>query len=185
MGQHTIAAKRYPHTAKFNIFSQDSIPDKNWITKKDKQYIAEYDNATLYNDYVVHEIIDKFRNDTAIILYFPDHGEEIYDFRNQAGRTQEKVKTSNILKYQYEIPFVIWCSNKYMEKYPEVTNSIKNAISKPFMNDNICQILFGIAGIQTPYYHSTRDLLSPLYRPYKYRKIQDNTIYEKNRLITN
>ena len=46
------------------------------------------------------------------------------------------------------------------------------------MNDNTCQVLFDLAGINTIFYKEQRDLISPSYKPYKKRRIQDNIIYE-------
>lgn len=179
MGQHAKASGRYPHNTTFNHFNNDSITNKKWLSKTDKNKIAEYDNATLYNDFIIHTIIDHFRNDTAVIVYISDHGEEVYDYRDVCGRTQEKQKTADALKYQYEIPFIIWCSDKYKSQYPEKIKNMVSAQNKPFMNDNICQILFNIAGIVTYYYHSERDLISPYYRPYNYRRVQDRIYYEE------
>ena len=31
-------------------------------------------------------------------------------------------------KYQYEVPFMIWCSDKYKKKYPAIINNIKKAL---------------------------------------------------------
>ena len=51
--------------------------------------IPHYRNAkknpniyTLYNDYVLKNIIDLFRDKNTVVLYFSDHGEEIYDYRD-------------------------------------------------------------------------------------------------------
>jgi len=77
MGQHVMATKRYPHISQFDIFSYRDIRCKQpYLDDKKKQMIAEYDNATLYNDYVLKNIIDLFRDKNTVVLYFSDHGEE-------------------------------------------------------------------------------------------------------------
>lgn len=54
MGQHVMATKRYPHISQFNVFSYRDIRSKQpYLNDEKKQMIAEYDNATLYNDYVL------------------------------------------------------------------------------------------------------------------------------------
>jgi heptose-I-phosphate ethanolaminephosphotransferase len=40
-------------------------------------------------------------------------------------------------------------------------HNIAAAVDKPFMNDNVCQILFGLVGMSTIYYYPERDLLFP------------------------
>lgn len=176
-GQHDMAENRYPHTKEYIYFTSDSIIGD--YSDKQKTQIAFYDNATRYNDDVMYRLISELREQESAIVYLSDHGEEVHDYRNHYGRTQENKKTSNILKYQYEIPFFIWCSDKYMEKNPDIVSHIQSSINKPFMIDNTCQILFDLALISNcVYYHKERDLISPSYQPYDYRRVQDNVIYE-------
>ena len=120
-----------------------------------------------------------YAEDNAIMLYLSDHGEEIYDFRDHYGRTQEANKTVELLKYQYEIPFMIWCSDTYKSGHPIVIDNIAAAVDKPFMNDNVCQILFGLVEMSTIYYHPERDLLSPHFQPYDHRNVQNSINYEQ------
>ena len=52
--------------------------------------IADYDNATLYNDIVLSKIVDLFRQQEAIVIYLSDHGEDCYGKDAQmAGRLTE------------------------------------------------------------------------------------------------
>lgn len=180
MGQHTMPEKRYPKGEGFDHFTMDSImrPD---LDNRRKTLIAHYENATLYNDWVISEIINLFADKEAIVIYLSDHGEELYDFRDHYGRTQEVEKTPELLKYQYEIPFMIWCSDMFIDKNPETIKYIKASRQKPFMNDNVCQILMGLVGMDTKYYHPERDLLSPLFVPYHHRNVQSTINYEKIR----
>lgn len=67
------------------------------------------------------------------------------------------------MKYQHEIPFMIWCSDKFKESFPQVIGEIKNSLSKPFMTDNLPHLLFHLAKIKTEYYKESKDLLSPSY----------------------
>lgn len=182
-GQHHDAKGRFPHN-KFKHFNADSIKrDAPYIGIEEKEYIADYDNATLYNDYVLHNIIEEFRNSNSIIIYLSDHGDEVYDYRKQKGRDQGPL-TPLKLKYQYEIPFMVWCSDIYKAKYPEKVNAIKNAVDRPFISDNICNMLFNIAGIETPYYRDSLDLISPNYKCKK-RILNNKYVYEDIRYSIN
>ena len=183
MGQHVDAKERYPINGKWNFFTVDSIHrDDSYLSLKKKQEIAEYDNATRYNDYVLMRIIQRYRHQNSVLVYFSDHGEEIYDYRNHKGRDLSGANiTYNYMKYQHEIPFMIWCSDKFKESFPQVIGEIKNSLSKPFMTDNLPHLLFHLAKIKTEYYKESKDLLSPSYNCGRrmvhdcdYDKIRDN-----------
>lgn len=183
-GQHIDASERYPHGKKFSKFSYKDIKrNESYLTKDKKQDIAEYDNATFYNDYVIKKIAEKYANKNTIMIYFSDHGEEIYDYRDSKGRNAGgSGVTPNLLKYQYEVPFVIWYSNSFKKKYPKLVKEIRSSKDKPFMTDNVCQILFHIVGMKTKWYKADRDLISPSYVARK-RIIADKDYdkYVKNR----
>lgn len=165
MGQHVDAKERYPSNSGWDYFTADSIQrTESYLSATKKQEIAEYDNATRYNDYVLQKIIQRYRNQNTVLVYFSDHGEEIYDYRDHKGRDLSDATISyNYLKYQHEIPFMIWCSDKFKESYPQVIGGIKNSLSKPFMTDNLPHLLFHLAQIKTDYYKESKDLLSSSY----------------------
>lgn len=179
MGQHQWASARYPHS-EFKHFNADSIvnPQLPTLHKKEKEYIADYDNATLYNDYVIKQIIDIFKHTNSILVYLSDHGEEIYDYRMQCSRDHGPL-TANKLKYQYDIPFIIWCSDIYQKKYPENIIKISQSTNRPFIIDNLCNLLFDIGGIETPYYRDSLNLLSPNY--HCSQRMINGQVYEKIR----
>lgn len=79
-GQHMPAKERYPK--KFAKFTPNNInrPELNNAQRND---VAHYLNATLYNDMVVDSIIRMFDNRNAVVMYLSDHGEEVHNFRNQ------------------------------------------------------------------------------------------------------
>lgn len=162
IGQHHGADAHYPAET-FSHFTADSIHrTADYLDPTKKEYIAAYDNATLYNDHVLHQIMQLFNQQQSILIYLSDHGEEVYDYRDQCHRDQEPI-TPEKLKYQYEIPFVIWCSDSYREAHPETVEAIRQATDRPFMSDNLCHLLFHLGGIQTPFYKAQYDLISPQY----------------------
>jgi heptose-I-phosphate ethanolaminephosphotransferase len=59
-----------------------------------------------------------------------------------------------------------------------MVEQIKQSLDKPFMIDNTCQLLFRLAHLQTPYYKTSRDVLSPDYTCPK-RLINDQDDYDK------
>ena len=177
MGQHFTASNRYPRSRSFTRFRADSIQRNNaYMTKKIKYQIACYDNATYYNDFVVGKIIDLYKDKNAVIVYFSDHGEEIYDYRDFKGREHGEI-TPQALKYQFEVPFFIWVSDGYKANHAKICDDLERAVQRPVMLDNTCQTLFRIGGINTSYYHPQRDITHPLYQPHK-RLIRGQFYYE-------
>ena len=156
MGQHVDASDRFPHTKDNLVFNG---------TDEKSEKIAMYDNACVYNDKVVAKIIDMVRDKKSVVVYFSDHGEEVYDYRDCYGRkAAEPGMEKEFLKYQAEVPFMIWCSDKYKEAYPEIIEDIKASVDKPFITDNVCQVMFHLAGLKSPWYKEERDLLSDKYK---------------------
>lgn len=166
LGQHVSFEYRYPES--FDHFTSDSLSFRQepWLTEEMREEIAHYDNATLYNDYVIKQIIDLYQQQSTIVIYLSDHGEEVYDYRDNLGRDDWDMGSDpcQVLRYQYMVPFMVWCSDKYASAHPDRIELLRNATSRPAMLDNVCQMLFHLSGLQTPYYHQERDILSPDYR---------------------
>ena len=167
MGQHVNFNCRYPHDHTFSHFTADSTSyrKEEWLTAEMRQEIADYDNATLYNDDVIRRITELYDNSNTVVLYLSDHGEEVYDYRPRSGRDDFSYGTDiqKGILHQYCIPYIIWCSEKYMESHPDIINQLRQYSSRPVAIDNTCQLLFHLAGLETPYYRSQRDVLSDDY----------------------
>ena len=162
MGQHFNSSKRYPHIAEFCRFNADSICwDANYLTTAKKEDIAQYDNSVFYNDYVLKEIIELFKNKNSIVIFVSDHGELVYDVSDVKGRTIEmNTMTPAEMTHYYSIPTFFWLSEQYMLKHPDMANLIQASKDKHLMSDNICQLLFHIGNIRTKWYQTNRDVLS-------------------------
>jgi heptose-I-phosphate ethanolaminephosphotransferase len=108
MGTHSLYRNRFP--VEYNVFKDQ--PVTKFKNNTAFGYINDYDNAVLYNDYIVNSIIDKVKvkDIKAFVLYFSDHGDEVFETKNMAGHT-EKHGTPPM----YQIPFVLWTSEKYKE----------------------------------------------------------------------
>ena len=165
MGQHVNPDQRYPKS--WARFTGDSITwrTEKWMTKEKRQNIAEYDNATLYNDYVLKLIFDLYRDKNTVVVYFGDHGDEMYDYRDGKGRvgTGQHPKPE-MLMCENLVPFVIWCSDTFKQQHPDMVRRIAAATNRKFMVDNVCQVLFELGGVNTTYYKPERNLISDQYR---------------------
>lgn len=169
LGTHADYKYRYPD--KYKKFSENDY-DKN-INKKQKKDIANYDNAILYNDYVINEIINLYKKEESIIIYISDHGEEVYDYREFKGHSEE-----DISRYMLEIPFLIFMSDKFKEKYPGLEKAIENSLNKPYMIDDLIHTILDISGIITLEYDETKSLINKRFNE-KRKRIIHNKLYEE------
>ena len=173
MGMHSDYSERYP--AEYARFAANDYKRSD-LDEDDRAIIAAYDNAVLYNDYVLHRIIDEFKNRDAIIIHVPDHGEMVFDNGvNTFGRSMGS--GSGETHSQYDIPFWIWCSDKYKKNHPDVWQSVMRAKDKPFMTDDLPHLMISLAGIKCQHYRPDHDLLSNEYSTTRKRIIAGEREY--------
>lgn len=140
MGQHVEFSKRYPHS--FEHFKVEDYDAKKYSNRR---IVAEYDNACLYNDYVVSSIMNNYKHDDAIVIYFPDHGLDVYQssisyFGHAIGRASGKVD------YGREIPFVIYTSPIFKQKHNAVIKLLINNLDKKLSTADITFIITKMTG---------------------------------------
>jgi heptose-I-phosphate ethanolaminephosphotransferase len=159
-GQHIYATYNFPHE-RFSVFQpSDYLPHKISIDVRQVQEVADYDNATLFNDYVVSSIMRWYQGRSAMVVYLSDHGEEVHDYREFLGRSHEDDPTPEAIKYQFQVPFMIYVSDVYKQSNPQVVERIIAAQGRKFMSDDLPHMLLGLSGIQTDWYDVERDILS-------------------------
>ena len=114
-----------------------------------------YDNSVLYGDFVLNEIIKRFEDSDSLVLYLSDHGEEIYDWRNFIGHSDSKMS-----RFMVEIPFMIYVSDVFIDKHPELYKRLQKAQNQRYMSDDLIHTLLDIAGIDMQGFESKRSLIS-------------------------
>lgn len=175
-GQHVSYHKRYPSEWKRFEWTDYQRPD---LSEANKRILADYDNATLYNDHIVDRIISYFEEQDAILIYMPDHGEEVFDGLNIFGRYHSRKLNTVILNNEYRIPFWIWTSNAYRENHSKIVREIQNSTNNPYMSDDIGHTLCYLAGIYCEAYDESRALISPRFNPRRKRLINGNNTVGK------
>ena len=135
------------------------------MTRAKRQQVAEYDNATRYNDDVMGTIFNTLRNKNAAVVYLSDHGEEIYDWRDQFGRATTPEDLPEYLHSMNDIPLVVWGSAAFIRSHPHLWHDLQRATARPGMSDALCHLLFRIAHIDTPYYIAQKDISSNSWKP--------------------
>ena len=174
IGQHVSYADRYP--SDYNRFTADSL-SPTYGGARGCEIRAQYANATLYHDHCINELWELFADHDAVAVYLSDHGEECYDYRNFYERSDQNHLTPQVARYQFEIPFFMLASDSFRTNHPDLMEQIRAAQNKPFVNSDICHMLFSLAGIETPDYRADRDLLSPQYNTARPRYIGDHVDY--------
>jgi heptose-I-phosphate ethanolaminephosphotransferase len=168
-GSHEPYYLRYPK--RFDKYSEDSY---DYPSLKGREILAEYDNTILYTDYILEEIIKRYENDNAVIIYVSDHGAEVYNDRDYSGHSIEEVGN----KHMIEIPMFIWVSNKYKLNQKDMIDRMMSATNRPFMTDDFIYVLTDLLNINIPSKIGNHSILSNEYIP-SHDRIYNNKKYEK------
>lgn len=171
-GQHVNYKDRYPTSDA--VFSLKDYKARTDLNDSQKEVVMHYDNATRYNDKVVASIIDLFRNEDAIIIYLSDHSDEVYDYRNHYGRSHEPIIIKRRAKHQYEIPFMIWVSDKYKDNHPVLIDKIATSVDRPFMTDDLPHLMLELAGINCEWFEPSRSLINDKYNINRKRLLEES-----------
>ena len=179
LGQHVAYRDRYPHK-RTHFFASDYEKMRPELTAKQRKMVSYYDNAVLYNDSIVDQICQRFDSREAIVVYMPDHGEECYEEnRGIICRNHSAKIDYGLAKYEFEIPFWIYCSHRYAVRHPEIFKQIVEAKKRPYMTDALPHLLLYLAGISSPYYNARYNVLSPDYDTARPRMLKGKTNYDK------
>lgn len=179
IGQHVNYQQRYP-SDRHHFRAEDYADRRPDLDLKRRSTLADYDNAVLYNDSIVDQIIRRFESQDAIVIYMPDHGEECYEGnRGFICRNHSAAIDYDLAHYEFEIPFWIYCSHKYTVKHPSIFQEIVSAKDRRFMTDALPHMLLYLAGIKTKDYHAAYNLLSPQYDEKRPRILKNTTDYDR------
>ncbi|MBK5722885.1 sulfatase-like hydrolase/transferase [Dysgonomonas sp. Marseille-P4677] len=155
IGNHMAYEFRYPKEyIIFNYTKDGLVPDAPYRDDKAKRTIDRFDNSVLFNDYIVSSIIktmNKEKKQNTAVIYFSDHGEELYDYREFAGHAYEKVSPS-----MSEIPFMLWMSSTYIKKRKDLIFDI----NRPFSTEDFIYSISDLAGLEYKDYQDERSLFS-------------------------
>lgn len=173
-GQHYTYAQRYPE--EFSKFSAGEYDKK--YPEEFRQMMSNYDNATLYNDYVLDKIMRKFRDKYCCLFYFSDHGEEVYELRNYMGHGN--AAHSPNLNYQIRVPLMVWFSPSFTAENEELSTRMKDAAHYPICTDDIGHTILDVAGITTETFAPTRSFINRKFNKKRHRFVLNSIDYDKD-----
>ena len=173
-GQHYLYESRYPESWK--IFDPDQYDKERW-NERQRELIAQYDDATRYNDYVLGQIMEKFKGTDCVLIYFSDHGQEVFELRNFNGHGA--AAQSSDLRYQIRVPLFIWMSQGYRKNHPDVYRRALENRHTRITTDDVSHTILGLGGMRTEWYQPTRDFLQPSYIKTKRRIVLNSIDYDE------
>ncbi len=143
----------------------NGIPE--WLSDILVDEYNSYDNAILFNDYVVSSLIKTLNNaqNKSLLIYLSDHGEEVYDNADTPFCGRSEASPSSAM---YTVPFFTWASpalnsSAYSSKWKEFQH-------RPFITSDFIHTLPDMIGIEFDGLDLSRSLISEQYIPRK-RKI--------------
>jgi heptose-I-phosphate ethanolaminephosphotransferase len=160
LGTHMKYRNRFPKEFEKFVDFKD-IKKKPFHNKKSLQYINDYDNSVLYNDYIMNEIMQMVKKQSGIVslIYLSDHGEEVYQNANLHGHPA--IDTTGV----YEIPFFVWCSNQFKLRFKDKYKRLQRAIDIPFAHDDIIHRLMDLYYIDYDKKIESLSILTDGYKP--------------------
>ena len=171
-GQHYTYKERFPPS--FSIFTADDY-DGN-LPESKREIMADYDNAMLYNDFVVDRILQKFESQYCCVFYLSDHGEEVYEVRDYMGHGNAGPSPNP--NYQIRIPLMVWFSPSFLEDNPQLFEQMAKAIHYPICSDDIGHTLLDVAGIKTADFVDHLSILNPHFDTKRHRIVLHSVDYD-------
>ena len=154
MGAHEEFSKRYP--PEFARFTPEDEAGRGALEDASARAVrAAYDNAVLYDDAIVDEIIRRFEDKDALVIFISDHGEEVYDTRAQFGHGDE---TS---PWQRDVPMVFWMSKAFRANHPTDVQRIEAARRNHWQSDEMIHTLLDLMHVRVADFDETKSLLAP------------------------
>lgn len=143
MGTHQNYKFRFPET--FRSFSATEEKGEN---DKIKQTRADYDTAVRYNDSIMNDIIKRFEDKNAVVIYVSDHAEDVMEINKKIAGHSE----IGLNRRMVEIPMMVFTSKRFQTAYPMLTARIRNAANRPFETDDMIHALLDLMDIHTADY---------------------------------
>lgn len=156
LGSHTEYALRYPE--EFGRFDAKTVleafPGRN-ITSRQAHVVATYDNSICYTDYILSRIVGMVAasGQPAVLIYFSDHGENVYDDGDFCGRDERYVR----------VPFFIYANAAFRTAQPALWQQLRQSADRPFSTADISHLICTLTGTAYAAYDERKDVSSPSY----------------------
>ncbi|MNS57306.1 Phosphoethanolamine transferase CptA [compost metagenome] len=157
LGTHMSYQYRYPPT--FDKF-QDRTGVPAGVRDDQVPTYNSYDNAVLYNDFVVSSLIkDYAKSDpNGFLLYLSDHGEDVFDSvgHKTLGRNENKPTAP-----MYTIPFMAWASPKWKANHDW---NFAADLDRPYSSSHLIHTWADLAGLSFDELDHSKSLVSDSFK---------------------
>jgi heptose-I-phosphate ethanolaminephosphotransferase len=165
LGTHLQYKDRYPKT--FDKF-KGTPPNLNFLHEEAIEKRNEYDNAVLYTDYLIDKVIQQVeqQNGESYVLYFSDHGEEVFLHQDFAGHNDDNPTPS-----MFEVPFLLWVNQDFHQNFNRVMDTKRQYSLRDFIHS-----LADLSAIEFEEFEAKKSVFSEEFRNEE-RKIKNNIDY--------
>ncbi len=168
----THVSYKFSYPPHFETFTD--VPRTNFHSSRSTEEINHYDNSILYNDFIVRTIIEKVRetDEKAYVMYFSDHGDEVFQDIDFVGHSEYHGTNP-----MYEIPFIIWTSEKLRKKYPAFDSLPKNYLTRKYMLDDLIHSFSDLSKIRFDQFQPERSIFNERFL-YRKRMLNSRVNYD-------
>ncbi len=175
LGTHIKYEYRYPE--QWSVFDGKTEGAPAGLSPEQLASYNDYDNANRFNDHVLASLINDYKatDPNGFLLYFSDHGEEVYDTppHNMQGRNEEAPT-----RHMYTIPFILWTSPSWQEAHPR---DLTADVDRKYSSSQLIHTWSDLAGLRYDGFDPTRSITSPQFvqatrwigNPYKKNALHD------------
>lgn len=163
MGSHLHYRSKYP-ADQFEVFTDDkgiqAYTDK--LSKSQISDINAYDNSVLYSDFLLGSWINKLKQSQAIsgLLFFADHGEEVFDSKDFKGHGPD-----GVTRHMLEIPLIFWRNQSYQDTFSNVDKTVYEQRNQSVMLDDLFHLTLCLSRVESNLYDANRALCTPNHQP--------------------
>jgi heptose-I-phosphate ethanolaminephosphotransferase len=156
MGAHMIYDRRYPEEfAQFN--DHQGVPERvaNLVRYN------SYDNAVLYNDFIISEIIKLFRNvEYGTLTFLSDHGQVLGETSDFWGHIDGPMPRQG-----YQVPLFFYFTSSFKTSLGSRLTDLRRNLTTPMQTDWLIHTLLDLYGVGHAAWRKERSMLSPLFSP--------------------
>lgn len=157
LGTHMSYRYRYPEDYE-KFTDHQGAPE--WVTDDQLPTYNSYDNAVLYNDFVVSSLIEDMAASQAngFLLYLSDHGEAVFDSPTDTVLGRNEARPSAPM---YTVPFILWASQQWRSQHPA---DYRSELRRPYSSANLIHTWADLAGLSAPLLDRSKSLVSDAFK---------------------
>ena len=162
LGAHQNYVRRYP--AEFSRWGLDaevpmSVPRRDHKSFP-KHHFNAYDNAVLYTDHIVGEILRlAHRRKADSVTFVSDHGQNLGEFSSALFHSMPDGPRQG-----FEVPLLFWIKPDFASVAGLDTGRLQTNLDQPYQTDRLLDTLTELYGVTWPGHPAEESLFSPEFK---------------------